>query len=73
MTEVARGENRGRTLTDVNVVRQFDVIGQWNGEAMTISANLPVSDIPGGCAVLVQMPDHGAILGAARILVQPGT
>ncbi len=73
VTEVARGENRGRTLTDVNVVRQFDVIGQWRGEAMTISASLPVSDIPGGCAVLVQMPDHGAILGAARIMVQPGT
>ena len=73
VTEVARGENRGRTLTDVNVVRQFDVIGQWRGEALTLSANMPASDIPGGCAVLVQMPGHGAILGAARIMVQPGT
>ena len=71
VTEVARGENRGRTLTDVNVVRQFDVIGQWRGEAMTLSASMPVSDIPGGCAVIVQSPGHGAILGAARIVVQP--
>lgn len=70
VTEVARGENRGRTLTDVNVVRQFDVIGQWRGEAMTISASLPASDVPGGCAVLVQTPGHGPILGAARIVVR---
>ena len=73
VTEVERGENRGRTLTDVNVVRQFDVIGQWRGEPITITANMPVSDIPGGCAVLVQLPGHGPILGAARIMVQPGT
>ena len=73
VTEVARGENRGRTLTDVNVVRQFDVIGQWRGEPLTISASMPVSEIPGGCAVLVQLPGHGPILGAARIMVQPGT
>lgn len=73
VTEVERGENRGRTLTDVNVVRQFDVIGQWRGESMTISATMPVSDIPGGCAVLVQLPGHGPILGAARIVTQPGT
>ena len=73
VTEVARGENRGRTLTDVNVVRQFDVIGQWRGEPLTISASMPVSDIPGGCAVLIQLPDHGPIVGAARIMVQPGT
>ncbi len=70
VTEIRRGENRGKTLTDVNVVRQFDVIGQWRGEPMTISANLPLSDIPGGCAVLVQKRGHGAILGAARIMIQ---
>lgn len=70
VTEIQRGENRGKTLTDVNVVRQFDVIGQWRGEPMTISANLPLSDIPGGCAVLVQKPGQGQILGAARIMIQ---
>ena len=70
VTEIMRGENRGRTLTDVNVVRQFDVIGQWRGEPMTITANLPLSDIPGGCAVLVQKQGHGQILGAARIVIQ---
>ena len=73
VTEVARGEKRGRTLTDVNVVRQFDVIGQWRGEPMTVTTNLPASDVPGGCAVLVQKPGHGPILGAARIMVRPGT
>ncbi len=70
VTRVGRGENRGRTLTDVNVVRQFDVIGQWRGQPVTITANLPASDEPGGCAVLVQKRGHGAILGAARVVVQ---
>jgi hypothetical protein len=61
-TDVRRGENAGRTLTNVNIVRSIDALGTWSGAALTISHDLPQ---PGsGAAVFVQA-SNGAILGAA--------
>ena len=54
-TTVDAGENRGRTLTNYNVVREFRPIGRWTGGAMTL--DLGPDDLPNtgdGCAVLVQ-------------------
>ena len=54
-TTVDAGENRGRTLTNYNVVRDFRPIGRWTGGAMTL--DLGPDDLPNagdGCAVLVQ-------------------
>jgi hypothetical protein len=61
-TKVRRGENAGRTLVNVNIVRSIDALGSWSGAASTISHALPE---PGtGMAVFIQSAD-GAILGAA--------
>jgi len=30
-TPVGRGENEGRRLDNFNVVRRFEIVGQWNG------------------------------------------
>ena len=68
-TEVLRGENKGKILTNRNVVREFRPIGAWRGEA--VSLVLDTADLPPdrGCAVLVQTIDGdsnvpGPILGA---------
>ena len=50
-TKVLRGENRGRTLTNANVVRSIQHLGQWNGQAMALKAPEFLAD---GFAVIVQ-------------------
>jgi hypothetical protein len=66
-TQVARGENGGRTLIDYNVVRSLERIGSWSGEALDLStaANTIAGD--GGVAVLLQQGGTGRLLTAARI------
>jgi hypothetical protein len=67
-TAVARGENEGRTLRDVNVVRDFRKLGRYDGKAKQIALDVTLAD-NNGCAILLQA-DHwqgdgqGAILGA---------
>lgn len=64
VTEVAAGENKGKTLVNHHVVREVRRIGDWQGRDM----EYVVEDFaPGdgqGCAVVVQRPDLGSILGA---------
>ncbi len=62
-TPVGRGENRGHTLLESNVVRSLTPIGAWSGSAVTLRQSLPAGD---GFAVLLQAED-GRILGAARL------
>lgn len=73
---VTRGENQGKTLAYANVVRGMVRVGDWNGEAATITAPLTATQAPeaDSYVVLVQaerpskygMTMPGAILGAAR-------
>ena len=69
-TTVDAGENRGRTLTNHHVVRDFRSIGRWTGGAMTLELGPDElsrrSDGMGdGCAVLVQENrGKGRIMGA---------
>jgi len=73
---VTRGENQGRTLSYVNVVRGMVRVGDWNGEAATITAPLTATQAAeaDSYVVLVQaerpskygMTMPGAILGAAH-------
>ena len=67
---VARGENRGRTVTYHNVARRWQKVGDWKGKAA--NWNVPVSRLAvegvDTAAVVVQsgnVDNPGAMLGAA--------
>ena len=67
VTKVKRGENRGMTLTNANVVRDYEHVGTWSGTAIEIE--IPVAGRPGdgGCAVIVQKRGFGQIIAAATL------
>jgi hypothetical protein len=68
---IGRGENKGRTVTYVNVVRGMVKLGDWSGQAARFEAPLKKAR-PGDAetyVVLVQAAEDakpGAILGAAK-------
>lgn len=65
--EIKAGENRGRSLSYKNVVRDMTPVGTWNGQAMTIRLSRQAvlrADTNEG-AILVQEGTHGPIIGAA--------
>ena len=63
--DIRRGENAGRTITYANVVRDWSVIGEWDGaQPLTVSA--PVQgDLP--LAVIVQKKGFGPIMAAMQV------
>lgn len=68
VTEVPRGENRGRTLEDFAVVRFYRSLGRWDGKADTLripgsAASQPTDRL----AILVQAPGNGPIHGAGAL------
>lgn len=69
ITEVTRGENKGKTLTNRNVVRLLRPVADWNGEAVDMVMRL--QDIAGAdpayCAIFVQERGQGRILGASVV------
>lgn len=69
VTEVTRGENKGKTITNHHVVRLMRPVANWNGEAVDIVLRL--QDIGGAdpayCAVFIQERDQGRILGASMV------
>jgi len=68
-TKVKRGENAGRTVRSVNVVRSLERLGTWMGERLEIPLDLAAAAADGryGCAVIVQEGRAGAVLGAAAM------
>lgn len=64
-TKVLRGENRGKTLINSNVVRAFEHIGRWTGDAFQELVSLAGKKGDGGCAVIVQRANQGPITAAA--------
>jgi len=62
-TAIRRGENGGRTLEELNVVRSVRTLGEWSGAALRLSAAIPEGE---DAAVLLEAPD-GRIVGAARL------
>ncbi len=63
VTPVKAGENGGRTLTQVNVVRALSPVGAWTGKATEIVVPRPAGE---RAAVLLQGED-GRILAAAAL------
>ncbi|SER52392.1 hypothetical protein SAMN04490244_101362 [Tranquillimonas rosea] len=61
---IKRGENAGKTITYTNVVTGWREVGRWDGAgtlAMTAQAS---GDEP--AAVILQKPDYGPVVAAAR-------
>ena len=62
-TQIGRGENAGRTLTESNIVRSIRTIGEYAGAPMQVSAPRGAGQ---DAAVIVQAAD-GRIIGAGRL------
>jgi hypothetical protein len=62
---IEAGENAGRTMTYLNIVTDWQTIGQWDGVS---DANFVYDHpAPGPVAVIVQRARTGPILAAARL------
>ncbi len=63
--KITRGENAGKTISYANIVADWQVIGQWDGnDALALSASLGNSD---PVAIIIQEQGPGAILAAAKL------
>lgn len=62
VTAIGRGENRGRTMAESNIVRSFRPVADWRGAPVHIDQPLPDGE---QVAVILEAPD-GRILGASR-------
>ncbi len=62
-TRVAGGENGGRTLTEVNIVRSVTAVGPWNGGAVSLHAPQPA----GERTVALLQAEDGRLLAAALL------
>jgi hypothetical protein len=67
--EVKGGENKGKTLTYYNVVRELTPVGLWNGRPATIRLARAAVMRPEteDLVVLIQETNGGPIIGAARL------
>jgi len=66
-TQVARGENGGRTLVNANVVRSLKKIGEWDGDAVELTADLDEAGDRDACAIVIQEAATGPVLGATLV------
>jgi hypothetical protein len=66
---IGRGENRGKTVTYYNVVRELIPVGMWSGDPMTVQLDRSSVMRPGAerCAALLQQGRGGPIIGAALL------
>ena len=72
-TDIKRGENRGKTLHEANIVREVKEIGKWNGKAdQKFSFQLPEQkngfDVlrDGGVVVIAETNDLSGVVAATR-------
>ena len=69
VTRVKRGENQGRTIRNVNVVREIRRIGTWMGEPLELTVDLAgfSAEERDGCVVVLQPDEVGPVLGAVKV------
>lgn len=63
-TQVARGENAGKTLVEHHIVREIQPLGRFTGGEATYEIVEEPGSEQRACAILVQDDTTGAILGA---------
>jgi len=66
-TKIRRGENRGKTLTDYNIVSDLERLGNWSGGATSFDFPQSGLDSNQGHAVFIQRPSDLKILAAYRL------
>ncbi len=62
---IARGENRGKTVTYHNVVRSWTRVGEWTGKPVRTS--LPVAALTGADAAVILIQEAGSVEEPGRI------
>jgi len=62
---ITRGENAGRDFVYAQVTEGWQVLGAWDGTSAATVEAMTADDLP--VVVLVQQPNGGPILGAARL------
>ena len=62
VTPIGRGENRGRTMAEANIVRSFRSVAEWSGAPIHLDEQLPDGE---QVAVILEAPD-GRIVGASK-------
>jgi hypothetical protein len=62
VTPIGRGENRGRTMAEANVVRSFRSVAEWSGMPIHLDEQLQEGE---QVAVILEAPD-GRIVGASK-------
>jgi len=71
ISAIGRGENQGRTLTEVHIVRSIQTLGAWDGNARSV--HIARSQQPADATAvvaLIQRPGPGAILAAAQLTLR---
>lgn len=61
-TDIQRGENKGKTLDNHNVVRAVRALGEWRGGAHSVDFTADKDHPDASCVILVQEPDLGPVL-----------
>lgn len=64
-TQVANGENQGKTMHNHHVVRQLTAVTRFDKKGFEQTLNVPeLASANTGCAVFIQVDDQGPILAA---------
>jgi len=64
VTSIGRGENRGRTMAEANIVRSFRSVAEWSGAPIHLYEQFPQGE---QVAVILEAPD-GRIVGASKAI-----
>ncbi|MEQ9138556.1 MAG: DUF1223 domain-containing protein [Thalassobaculum sp.] len=67
VTEVRRGENSGRVLSDYNVVRSITRIGRWTGDELAVTVDPDTWHRGADFLAVLLQGDQGDIWGVTRI------